>query len=60
MKNEFTFLDILNLMSFCIGLMNLDMTLTQSDKQELLDEIHGHLQEQDAKIDMILEELKHA
>lgn len=71
MKNEFTFLDILNLMSFCIGLMNLDMNLTQNDKQDLLDEfnskatyllneIHNHLQEQDEKIDMILEVLKNA
>ena len=53
-----------------IGLMNLNENLTQGDKQELmetlseqadklLNEIHRHLQEQDEKIDKILEEIKH-
>ena len=64
-RGEFTFLDIIALMSFFIGLLNLDENLTQSDKQELqddldrkinrlLDEIHAHLQSQDEKIDFIL------
>lgn len=67
-NKQLSFLDIINLMSFCIGLMNLDENLGQGDKQELLEEfsrkadvllqeIHGHLTAQDKKIDKILEEL---
>ena len=67
-NKQLTFLDIINLMSFCIGLMNLDENLGQGDKQELLEEfsrkadgllqeIHSHLADQDKKIDKILEEL---
>lgn len=65
-NGEFTFLDMLNIMSFLIATMNLQENLTQTDKQELADElsqktdtllkeIHSHLQEQDNKIDKILE-----
>lgn len=65
-NGEFTFLDILNIMSFLIGTMNLQENLTQGDKQELLEtfskkaddllqEIHSHLEKQDNKIDKILE-----
>lgn len=65
---EFTFLDIISLMSFFLGVMNLNENLTQGDKQELLEtfsqkaddllkEIHQHLQDQDTKIDRILKEL---
>lgn len=68
-NGEWTFLDILSLMSFCIGLQNLDMNITQEDMQnvdhhsamradKILQEIHSHLEEQDRKIDKILEELK--
>ena len=67
-NNQFTFLDILNIMSFCIGLMNLDENLGQGDKQDILEEfsekadillmdIHKHLTEQDKKIDKIMEVL---
>ena len=67
-NGEFTFLDILSMMSFMIGTMNLNENLTQGDKQDLLQEfsskadlllkeIHTHLQQQDEKIDKILEEL---
>lgn len=60
------FLDALNLMSFVIGLMNLNENLTQGDKQDImknlsekadtiLKEIHAHLEEQDGKINKILE-----
>ena len=70
--NQLGFLDLLNIMSFCIALMNLEENLTQGDKQELqedlankadllLKEIHTHLEEQDSKLDIILgilEELK--
>ena len=66
---EFTFLDTLNLLSFFIALMNLNENLTQGDKQELMEElskksdlllqeIHGHLENQDKKIDKILEAIK--
>lgn len=67
-NGEFTFLDTLNIMSFLIGMMNYGENLTQGDKQELqeslsqkaellLKEIHGHLKDQDKKIDKILEVL---
>lgn len=49
--------------------MNLDENLTQGDKQELMEElsnkadvllkeIHRHLQQQDSKLDQILERLE--
>lgn len=67
-NGQFTFLDTLNLISFCVELMNLNENLTQGDKQELigelseksdllLKEIHAHLEAQDKKIDSILEVL---
>lgn len=60
------FFDVLNLMSFVIGLMNLNENLTQGDKQDImknlseksdtiLKEIHSHLEKQDEKIDKIIE-----
>ena len=69
-NGEFTFLDTLNILSFLIGTMNFQENLTQGDKQELLEvfskkaddllkEIHSHLEEQDNKIDKILEVLSH-
>ena len=62
---EWTFLDIVTLVSFIIGVQNLEMNATQgdmariqrdlSDKAELLlNEIHGHLEEQDKKLDKIM------
>lgn len=67
-NGQFTFLDTISLISFMIGIMNLNENLTQGDKQELmeefsrkadvlLNEIHGHLADQDNKIDKILEEI---
>ena len=67
-NNQLTFLDVISIMSFCISLMNLDENLSQGDKQDLqndlaekmeiiLTEIHGHLKEQDKKIEQILEEI---
>ena len=67
-NNQLTFLDVISIMSFCISLMNLDENLSQGDKQDLqndlaekmkiiLTEIHGHLEEQDKKIEQILEEI---
>ena len=65
-NGEITFLDTLNILSFCIGMMNLNENLTQGDKQDLqkqlsektellLNEIHSHLKEQDRKLDRIME-----
>mgnify|MGYP007069857496 CR=1 FL=1 len=71
-NGEFTFLDTLSLISFAIGLKNLDLNITQEhlDKQTAdlkaqvdedvnfaLNEIHNHLQMQDDKINSILEVL---
>ena len=68
-NTEFDILDILSVLSFLISVKNLDLNLTQNDKQDLmkelnketsilLDEIHGHLAIQDEKLNIILEELK--
>lgn len=57
-SGELTLLDIITLVSFYIGLENLEMNITQEDVQEatdkVLNEIHTHLEEQDRKIDLIL------
>ncbi len=66
---EFTFLDYITVISFFIGLANLDENLTQGDKQDLqedfsnkadtlLKEIHAHLKSQDEKLERILKELE--
>ena len=63
------FLDIITLLGFYIGLENLNANLTQSDKQDLqsdlaeksdriLAEIHTHLEEQDKKLEYLMEKLK--
>lgn len=52
-------LDMMSILSFYIGLSNYGQNLTQSDLEESLskaiDDIHTHLEEQDKKIDKILE-----
>lgn len=66
---QLTFLDLLNVASFLIGIQNLEANLDQNDKQDLqhdltenaerlLAEIHGHLEQQDRKIDEILKSMK--
>ena len=68
MNEQLEFLDILNILSFVIGLMNYNENLTQNDKQDLMAEvdnqtklllkdIHSHLREQDIKIDKIIERI---
>lgn len=68
-NGEWTFIDLLSIMSFMIGMKNLDLNVTQEDAQRLqseltektdllLKEIHGHLEEQDKKIDKILKGMK--
>lgn len=73
-NQQLDFLDLLNILSFVIGILNYQENLTQSDKQELLHkvdedtqtaikEVHNHLQMQDDKIDRIismLEDKNHA
>ena len=64
-NGAFTFLDILGILSFAIGLQNLELNIGQNDLAEqtqdiderardivnnALSEIHDHLQKQDAKI----------
>ena len=64
-NRQLTFIDLLSVASFLIGLENLEENVTQSDKQDLqndlaetaerlLSEIHAHLEEQDRKIDALL------
>lgn len=58
---QFDILDILNILSFIIGVKNLNENLSQNTAGDLLSvavkEIHGHLSEQDRKIDLILKKL---
>ena len=67
--NELSFADALSILSFLIGVKNLDLNVTQEDAQKLqaelsaktdllLKEIHGHLEKQDAILDEIAKELK--
>ena len=68
-SRQLSFLDLLNILSFLIGLENLESNLTQTDKadlqkslsenaERLLTEIHAHLEAQDEKIDKILKRLE--
>ena len=68
-NRQLTFLDILNVLSFVIGIENLEMNLDQNDKQDLqndltvtaermLTEIHAHLEKQDTKIDEIIKHME--
>lgn len=64
-NNNNEFIDLVNIASFVLGIMNLQENLTQSDKQDIVNElknetsivlnkINTHLQEQDNKINKIL------
>ena len=68
-NGQLEFLDLLNILSFVIALENLEENVTQSDKQELLQEfndkaslllteIHQHLEKQDARLSAIEQTLK--
>lgn len=58
---QFTIMDVLNILSFIIGVKNLDENLSQNTAGDLLsaavNEIHDHLAKQDRKIDLIMEKL---
>ena len=63
-NDQLDFLDIVNILSLIVSIMNLNENLTQNDKQELIEdlnsvtqkllkEIHTHLREQDFKLEII-------
>lgn len=60
-NKQIDILDLLNILSFIIGVKNLNENLSQNTAGDLLSvavkEIHDHLSEQDRKIDLILEKL---
>lgn len=60
-RQQFTVLDVLNIISFYIGLKNLDLNFTQDTAGKMLDiavnDIHTHLNEQDKKLALIMREL---
>lgn len=71
-NGELTWLDLLNVLSFYIGLKNLDLNIDQNDMDrqtkeideranelvhDAITEIHQHLEKQDQKINKILEVL---
>ena len=68
-NGEWTFLDLIGLLSFFIGVQNLDLNVTQEDAQQLeheltrktdriINEIHAHLEIQDNKLGEILQRLE--
>lgn len=69
MNEELGFLDLITIISFLVGLQNLEENITQGDLQDVakkaeekqsaeIREIHEHLTLQDKKIDNILKILK--
>lgn len=68
-NEQLSLLDILNILSFIIGVLNYNENLTQGDKQELmqeldnkislvLDEVHKHLEVQDRQLSTIIKRLE--
>ena len=68
-NGELTFLDAIAIVSFCVGLQNLDLNIEQEDLnnqtkeldaslRSVVDDIHKHLSVQDAKINLILNMLE--
>ena len=60
-NGELTLMELIDLLSFWIAVQNLDLNLTQEDKQDLLNEvdartnrilgeIHEHLEQQDKEL----------
>ena len=56
-KSQLDAMDILNIMSFWIGLRNLDENISQNDISDMINsainDIHKHLQEQDERLKRI-------
>ena len=42
-NNQIEMLDILNIMSFMLGIQNLNENLTQNDKQDMIQDLHNTL-----------------
>lgn len=57
-NGQLDFLDILSIMSFYIGVLNLELNITQSDLEAKTEDIHNHLEEQDRKLSEIIEKLE--
>ena len=61
-NEQLSFIDLLSILSFCIGVMNLDLNVSAEDidnqTQTLLDEIHTHLEKQDKKLEEIFTRLE--
>ena len=61
MEEQLDFLDILSIISFAITIQNQNKLIGIQDVQKevdrALEELHGHLEMQDGKIDKILEVL---
>lgn len=68
--NSIDLLDVLTVLSFYVGILNLDMNITQNDLQRSADtldkalrtqvsEIHAHLKEQDRLLREIKEKLEY-
>lgn len=68
-NGELTFLDLVTLISFVIGLQNLEINITQDDLQDMaakadkkqtdgIEDIHRHLAIQDEKLNKIFEILR--
>ena len=68
-QGELTLMDLLGILSFLVGLQNLNENLTQNDKaelqrdltektQNLAGQIHEHLERQDAKLNYIIKLLE--
>ena len=61
-NEQLSFIDLLSILSFCIGVMNLDLNVSAEDidnqTQTLLNEIHAHLEKQDTQLKEILTKLE--
>ena len=68
-SNSLDLLDVLTVLGFYVGILNLDMNITQNDLQETsesldkalrtqVSEIHAHLEEQDRMLREIKERLE--
>lgn len=68
-NEQLSLLDILNILSFIIGILNYNENLTQDDKQELmreidnkislvLDKVQKHLEIQDKQLNIIIKRLE--
>ena len=67
--NELTFIDLISIISFLVGLENLDLNVNQEDMdaqtreldKRLRDEIadiHAHLSVQDSKLNVLINEIE--